>query len=130
MSYTSIKYDSCNGDNDCRMSQQVFDYQTNLAKYENVNKCNANKNTNISINNSAIAKKINIENELKGLNNTLGNCNNNSSTLCNLFVNKNNNNNNNSNMPAICNTLTEVPILCNRSMINYGQNANFNCNYN
>lgn len=125
MAYSRTKYDSCNNINECNMSQNPFNHHVNITRFEspsyNNNKCASNNNTNISITNTDIKKKINIESELRGLNYTLGKCNNNEPTLCNVGLKS-------QNTSSFCNTLTEIPALCERSIVNYGQNANFICN--
>ena len=108
MSFTKLRYDTC--PYDCNVTASNVNNFLDINRFENNTNCNSNTNTNISNNYRDISKKINIESQLLGISNQLSRCSNNN------VENINGNNKFN------------VPNLCNLSMVNFGQNANYSCN--
>ena len=127
MSFTRIKYDDCGKNNSCNFPTLPGEYRLDLNRHENSNICNLNKNTNISFYNNDIGNRIDIENELKALNQQLGDCTTNKPTLCSENPKQ-----------SICNAKPSVTRLCDRSIhctdmdknnngMCFGLNAGLNC---
>ena len=127
MSFTRTRYDSCDKNNRCNMPTGTGEYIMDLNRFENNSSCNINSGNNLNFYFSDIEKKINIENELKSLNQQLGKCGSNKPTLCSENSNQD-----------VCNVKPAVKNICDRSILCgnltnpnqtncFGLNAGLNC---